>query len=81
MKQMKYIQLNPVCNIFDEKKIWMRSAEAYLDFSDQIRWKTIYVPKKCYFKDYNITDIKDYGLDKFLNATSKSSIYSKRKRM
>ena len=78
MKKMKYLQLNPVCNIFDEDKIWMRSAEPYLDFSNQIRWKPIYVPKKCYFKDMDITNIKDYGLDNFLNSVSKNSTQSER---
>ena len=73
MKKMKYLQLNPVCNIFDEDKIWMRSAEPYLDIDRQIRWRPIYVPKKCYFKDTDMTNIEDYRLDKFLNTTSKSS--------
>ena len=69
---MEYIQLNPACNIFDEDKIWMRSAEAYLDFSNQIRFRTIYVPKKCYFKDMDMENIKDYRLDKFLKSTTQS---------
>ena len=73
MKKMKYLQLNPVCNVFDEDKIWMRHHEPYLDFSNQIRWRTLYIPKKCYFPDMGITDIKDYGLDEFLNTASKSS--------
>ena len=66
MKEPDYIQLNPVCNIFDENKLWQRTHEPYLDFSHQIRWKTVYIPVKCYLKDIDITNIKDYALDKFL---------------
>ena len=66
MKEPEYVQLNPVCNIFDENKLWQRTHEPYLDFSHQIRWRTIYVPVKCYLKDIDITNIKDYTLDKFL---------------
>ena len=66
MKEPEYVQLNPVCNIFNENKLWRRIHEPYLDFSHQIRWRTIYVPVKCYLKDIDITNIKDYTLDKFL---------------
>lgn len=69
---MKYLQLNPVCNVFDEDKIWMRDHKPYLDFNNQIGWRTVYIPKKCYFKDYNITNIKDYGLDEFLKPAAQS---------
>ena len=66
MSEPEYVQLNPVCNIFDEKNIWMRNHEPYLDFGHQIRWKTVYMPVKCYFKNIDITNIKEYALDKFL---------------
>ena len=67
MSEPEYVQLNPVCSIFDEKNVWMRNHEPYLDFSHQIRWKTVYIPVKCYFSNIDITNIKDYSLDKFLN--------------
>tara|TARA_B110000444_G_scaffold193259_1_gene183332 strand:+ start:1518 stop:1721 length:204 start_codon:yes stop_codon:yes gene_type:complete len=67
MEKIKYIQLNPVSNIFDENKIWMQRLEPYLDFNSQIRWKTVYIPKKCYLKNIDITNIKDYGFDEFFN--------------
>ena len=70
MEKIKYIQLNPVCNIFDEDKIWMRRHEPYIDLEHQIRWKTVYIPKKCYLKNIDITNIKDYGLDEFLKSST-----------
>ena len=66
MDKPNYIQLNPVCNIFDENKVWMLTHEPYLDFSRQIRWKTVYLSTKCYLKYIDIKNIKDYALDKFL---------------
>lgn len=66
MNQPKYLILNPVCSVINEKNVWVRTHESYLDFSNQIRWKTVFYPVKCYFNNINITDIKNYGLDKFL---------------
>ena len=51
MSEPEYIMLNPVCSMIDEKNVWTRTHEPYLDFSHHIRWKTVYYPVKCYFKN------------------------------
>ena len=66
MSESEYIMLNPVCSVIDEKKVWTRTHESYLDFNNQIRWYTVYYPVKCYFSNIDITNIKDYPIDKFL---------------
>ena len=66
MSEPEYMQLNPVCNIFDEQKIMRREHQPYLLFGGGIGWETVYNPVKCYFSNIDITNIKDYALDKFL---------------
>ena len=66
MSDPEYVMLNPVCSEIDEKNVWRRTHEPYLDFSHQVRWRTVFYPVKCYLKDIDITNIKDYALDKFL---------------
>ncbi len=65
MNEPEYVMLNPVCSVIDEKNVWTRTHEPYLDFGNHIRWKTVYYPVKCYFKNIDITNIKDYALEKF----------------
>ena len=66
MSEPEYMQLNPVCNIFDEQKIMRREHQPYLLFGGGIGWETVYNPVKCYFSNFNSPNIKDYALDKFL---------------
>jgi len=65
-EEPKYVMLNPVCSVIDDINVWRRTQEPYLDFNDHIRWRTEFYPVKCYLKDIDITNIKDYALDKFL---------------
>jgi len=65
-EEPKYVMLNPVCSVIDERNVWRRTQQPYIDLSNQIRWRTEYYPVKCYLKDIDVTDIKDYALDKFL---------------
>lgn len=66
MSEPKYVMLNPVCSVIDERNVWVREHESYLDFNNHIRWHTVYKPVKCYFSNIDIANIKDYALDKFL---------------
>ena len=50
MSEPEYVMLNPVCSEIDEKNVWRRTHEPYLDFSNQIRWRTEFYPVKCYLK-------------------------------
>ena len=43
----------------------MRGHEPYLRIGGGIGWETVYNPIKCYFTNIDITNIKDYSLDKF----------------
>jgi len=65
-EEPKYVMLNPVCSVIDDINVWRRTQEPYLDFNHHIRWRTEFYPVKCYLKDIDITNIKDYALDKFL---------------
>ena len=65
-EEPKYVMLNPVCSIIDDRNVWRRTQEPYIDFNHHIRWRTEFYPVKCYLKDIDITNIKDYALDKFL---------------
>ena len=66
MSEPEYMMLNPVCSVIDDTNVWRRTHEPYVDFNHHIRWRTEFYPVKCYLKDIDITNIKDYSLDKFL---------------
>lgn len=66
MSEPEYMMLNPVCSVIDDRNVWRRTQEPYVDFNHHIRWRTEFYPVKCYLKDIDITNIKDYALDKFL---------------
>ena len=66
MDEPEYVMLNPVCSVIDEQKIMRREHQPYLLFGGGIGWETVYNPVKCYFSNIDITNIKDYALDKFL---------------
>uniref|UniRef100_A0A6C0KB39 Uncharacterized protein n=1 Tax=viral metagenome TaxID=1070528 RepID=A0A6C0KB39_9ZZZZ len=66
MSEPEYVMLNPVCSVIDDRNVWRRTQEPYVDFNHHIRWRTEFYPVKCYLKDIDITNIKDYALDKFL---------------
>jgi len=65
MSDPEYIVLNPVSNILNEQKIMTRGHEPYLRIGGGIGWKTVYNPIRCYFKNIDITNIKNYRLEKF----------------
>ena len=65
MSEPEYMMLNPVCSVIDDRNVWRRTQEPYVDFNHHIRWRTEFYPVKCYLKDIDITNIKDYALDKF----------------
>ena len=66
MDEPEYVMLNPVCSVIDEQKIMRREHQPYLLLGGGIGWETVYNPIKCYFSNIDITNIKEYALDKFL---------------
>ena len=36
MSEPEYVMLNPVCSEIDEKNVWRRTHEPYLDFSQAL---------------------------------------------
>jgi len=65
MSEPGYVVLNPVSNVLNEQKIMRRTHQPYLRIGGGIGWKTVYNPIKGYFTNIDITNIKDYALDRF----------------
>ena len=65
MSEPEYVMLNPVCSVIDDRNVWRRTHEPYVDFNHHIRWRTEFYPVKCYLKDI---DIKMKYVD-FLDTT------------
>ena len=40
-EEPKYMILNPLCSVIDERNVWQKTHEPYIDFSNHIRWKKV----------------------------------------